>query len=100
MLLRTVMLFTKTVTINSSWYGRSLHTSHGGEWNFDMDKKSIYKAQIHSPFISAVDRVQKDISKGRVQLKCPVLCLCPSRSMHAEKAWRDEYNTGKNNSLR
>ncbi|CAF5146664.1 unnamed protein product, partial [Rotaria magnacalcarata] len=77
--------------VDAGWYGRSIHVSDRGEWNFDLNKIPIDTVRLHGSFFSAVHRVHQDLIKGRIKMKCPVLLMCSNRSMHAEKQWCDEY---------
>jgi hypothetical protein len=77
-----------------SWYGRSIHSSHRGEWNFDIKKKSIEKIRLHGPTFSAIRTAQQDLMKQGSCIKCPILLMCSNRSIKPDKTWRDEYAEG------
>ncbi|CAF3053318.1 unnamed protein product [Rotaria sp. Silwood2] len=93
-LMRVLMKVRKSQDVDGGWYGKSLYVSERGEWNFDLNKKPIDKVRLHGAFFSAVHRVQKDLMKRRITIKCPVLFMCSNRSMRADKTWRDEYEEG------
>lgn len=77
-----------------SWYGRSIHTSQKGEWDFDVKIKPIDKIRIHGPSFSAIRTAQQNLVKKGSCIKCPILFMCSNRSIRPEKAWRDEYGEG------
>ena len=81
--------------IDAGWYGRSIHVSDRGEWNFDLDKIPIDRFRLHGSFLCAVHRVHQDLIKGRIKMHCPVLLLCSNRSMPAGKTWCNEYGEGR-----
>ncbi len=93
-LLNLLIKLRKTQDIPGSWYGRSIHVSGRGEWDFDLNKKPIDKIPLHGPFLSAVRTIQQDLVKRRISIQCPVLFMCSNRSIKPEKAWRDEYAEG------
>ncbi|CAF1032611.1 unnamed protein product [Rotaria sordida] len=90
-LMRILIKFLKFQDVDGGWYGRSLHISNRGEWNFDLNKKPIDKIRLHGSFFLAVHRVQQDLKKKRITIQCPVLLMCSNRSMRANKQWRNEY---------
>jgi alpha-beta hydrolase superfamily lysophospholipase len=84
----------KSVDHDGGWYGRSIHVSNRGEWEFDLDKKPIEKVRLHGAYFSAVRNAQQDITKNRISIKYPILFMCSNRSIKADKTWRDEYGEG------
>lgn len=80
--------------VDAGWYGKSIHVSDRGEWNFDLNRIPIDRFRLHGSFLAAVHRVHQDLLKGRIEIKCPVLLLCSNRSMHAGTKWCDEYAEG------
>ena len=77
-----------------SWYNRSIHSEHRGEWNFDTQKIPIDIVRVHGPSFKAIYSAQEDLKKKGSCIKCPILVLCSSRSIRPEKTWRDEYGEG------
>ncbi|CAF1090567.1 unnamed protein product [Rotaria sp. Silwood1] len=86
-----VMNFGFSTDIDDNWYGRSIHISNKGEWNFDLKKKPIDKIRIHGSAFSAIRTVQQDLMKKGSCIKCPILLMCSNRSIKPDKTWRDEY---------
>jgi len=77
-----------------SWYGRSIHTTHKGEWDFDVKIKPIDKIRVHGSTFSAIRAAQHDLIKKGSCIKCPILLMCSNRSIKPDKTWRDEYGEG------
>jgi alpha-beta hydrolase superfamily lysophospholipase len=73
------------------WYGRSIHVTHKGEWDFDISKKPIDKIRVHGATFAAIRTAQEDLMNKSSCIKCPVLLLCSNRSIKADNTWRDEY---------
>ena len=78
-----------------SWYSRSIHSDHRGEWNFDIKIKTVDKIRIHGPSFKAIQRAQDDLVERGSCIKCPLLLLCSNQSIKPDKTWRDEYDQGK-----
>ena len=95
-LLNLAILFNISKDNEDLWYGRSLHVSHRGEWNFDPKKKSIEAIRLHGAFFGAVRAAHHDLQKNRFTVQCPVLFMSSDRSFRAEKTWREEYAEGMN----
>jgi alpha-beta hydrolase superfamily lysophospholipase len=93
-LLSVLMKSGKSIDIEDKWYGRSIHMSERGEWNFDLNIKPVGRVRLHGSFLSAVHAVQEDLRKRRVSIKCPTLFMCSNRSIKPGKTWRDEYGEG------
>lgn len=81
-------------TLHFSWYTQSLHLAHKGEWDFDIQKKTIEKLRVHGPSFKAIYSAQEDLMKKGPCIKCPILMLCSNRSIMPGKVWRDEYGEG------
>ncbi|CAF1339481.1 unnamed protein product [Adineta steineri] len=90
-LLSILMKLRKSQNIDAGWYGKSIHVSDRGEWNFDLNKIPIDKFPLHGTFLYAVHTIQEDLEKKRISISCPVLFMCSNRSVKADKTWRDEY---------
>ncbi|UJR09210.1 hypothetical protein I4U23_013458 [Adineta vaga] len=86
-----LMKLGRSHTIEDNGYGRSIHKSSRGEWDFDLTKKPIDYIRIHGTFLSAVRIVQDDIIKRRITIQCPILFMCSHRSIKPDKIWRNEY---------
>lgn len=95
MLLAVLKRFKLSIEFPDFWYGRSIHRSEKGEWNFDVAKKPIEKIRLHGSFFSAIQTVQDDLANGKYKVQCPVLMICSSRSLRAGRQWRDEYAEGQ-----
>jgi alpha-beta hydrolase superfamily lysophospholipase len=94
-LIQILVRFNLSIYLDDCCYGRSLHVSQRGEWNFDVTKKSIEKVRLHGAFFSAVRMAQRDITKGNIHIPCPILLLCSNRSIKQDRQWRDEYAEGR-----
>jgi hypothetical protein len=77
-----------------SWYGRSIHASSKGEWDFDCKKKPIDQVRIHGPSFAAIRLAQQQLMMKGSCIHCPVLFLCSNRSIKPDKTWRSEYEEG------
>ncbi|MGP7961469.1 alpha/beta hydrolase [Sanguibacter sp. A247] len=55
-------------------YGRALHTSTGGEWDYDLAWKPIEGFPVRARWISSVRRAHTRVARG-LDLTCPVLVL-------------------------
>ena len=95
MLLSILMKLGRTHTIHAPWYGRSIHVSGRGEWDYDLTKKPVEKMPIHGPFLSTVQTYQAEIIQGQIKIQCPILFMCSNRSLRPGRTWRDEYTDGK-----
>ncbi len=93
-LMKVMMKLRQSLDVDAGWYGRSIHTSGRGEWDFDLTKKPIDRVRLHGPFFSAVQTVQKDLIKRRIPIECPILFMCSNRFIRPDKTWRDEYAEG------
>ncbi|MBB2911575.1 alpha-beta hydrolase superfamily lysophospholipase [Streptosporangium becharense] len=56
-------------------YGASLHRSHHGEWDFDLEWKPIGGFPVHAAWLSAIRRAQLRLHGG-LRVDVPVLVLC------------------------
>ena len=97
-LMKVMMKLGRSIDLDGGWYGKSIHKSGRGEWDFDLTKKPIDRIRLHGPFFTAVQTVQKDLVKRSVPIECPILFMCSNRSVKQGKAWRDEYTEGNVNS--
>lgn len=79
-----------------SWYGKTIHKSSKGEWDFDLTKKPIDKIRIHGSSFAAIRTAQQSLLKQGFSIKNPILFMCSSRSIKPDRTWRDDYENGKN----
>jgi alpha-beta hydrolase superfamily lysophospholipase len=93
-LMKIMIKLRRSQDVDAGWYGRSIHVSHRGEWDFDLGKKPIDRVRLHGPFFSAVQTVQKDLIERRIPIECPILFMCSNRFIKPGKTWRDEYAEG------
>ena len=62
-------------------YGRSLHTSTGGDWDYDLAWKPIYDVPVYAAWLRAIRRGHARIARG-LDLDVPVLVCTSGRSGH------------------
>lgn len=60
-------------------YGRSLHVSTGGEWDFDLSWKPIAHVPVYAAWLRAIRRGHRAIAHG-LDLRVPILELTSARS--------------------
>ncbi|UBM63346.1 alpha/beta hydrolase [Candidatus Sulfidibacterium hydrothermale] len=61
-------------------YGYSLHKSHNGEWDYDLDLKPDAGFKIHASWIKGIYTAQKTLQKG-LDIACPVLVMYSAKSV-------------------
>ncbi|AZA11666.1 alpha/beta hydrolase [Corynebacterium gerontici] len=61
-------------------YGRSLHASAEGEWDYDLSLKPIRGHKKYPEWLKTVDSSQRRIHEGAVDVEKPVLTLHARRS--------------------
>ena len=61
------------------WYGRSLHRSHQGAWDYDLALKPILGFPVRAAWISAIRRGHAQLAQG-LHIDCPVLVCCSTAS--------------------
>lgn len=54
-------------------YARSLHSSYGGEWNFNPDHKPLEPVRVLAGFWRTVRRAHAEIANGTIAIHEPVL---------------------------
>jgi alpha-beta hydrolase superfamily lysophospholipase len=69
------------------FYARSLHTSLGGEWDYDLDLKSTPSPPVRVGWLRAVLLGHQRVAAG-LQLQAPVLVLASSASDFGRK-WHE-----------
>ncbi|WP_159620971.1 alpha/beta hydrolase [Ruania rhizosphaerae] len=62
-------------------YGRSLHTSTGGDWDYDLAWKPIEDVPVHAGWLRAVRRGHARVAHG-LDIQAPVLVCTSGRSGH------------------
>ena len=61
-------------------YGYSLHKSHNGEWDYDINLKPDAGFKIHASWIKGIYTAQKELQKG-LDITCPVLVMYSAKSV-------------------
>ncbi|MER6826405.1 alpha/beta hydrolase [Streptosporangium sp. NPDC000563] len=61
-------------------YGTSLHRSHHGEWDFDLEWKPIGGFPVHAAWLGAIRRAQRRLHDG-LRVDVPVLVLCAEKGL-------------------
>ncbi|NUW36181.1 alpha/beta hydrolase [Nonomuraea sp. SMC257] len=64
----------------STVYGRTLHRSEGGEWDYDLDLKPLGGFSVHAMWLAAIRRAQRRLHAG-LAVDVPVLVLASSRGL-------------------
>lgn len=72
-------------------YKRIIHTSHGGEWDYDLTLKSAPEALIRVGWLKAVLLGHARIAAG-LDIQCPVLVLASTRSDFSRR-WSESLKT-------
>lgn len=72
-------------------YGRSVHRDYYGEWDFDLEWKSLVGRPVRAGWLAAVRRAQLRVHAG-VDLGCPVLVLTSDRSVRPT-AWTEDLRS-------
>lgn len=70
-------------------YGRTLHATESGEWNYDLRWKPIRGFPTYFGWARAIKRAHETLQRG-LSIKCPVLVLHSDRSREGE-SWNDNY---------
>ena len=72
------------------WYGRAIHVSGGGEWDFNLEWKPLRGAAVRLGWLAAIRRAQARLHRN-LGLSCPILVLCSAATFRGRK-WTDEVN--------
>lgn len=75
-------------TSGNGFYGRSLHSEHGGEWTYDLNWKPVTGFPVRVGWLEAVRSGQARLRAG-LEIKAPVLVACSTRSFRG-RSWTDE----------
>lgn len=81
-LLKTPLSYTKWVLPlpSSDVYGRTLHRSHGGEWDYDLELKPLGGFSVHAMWLAAIRRAQRRLHAG-LSVDVPVLVLASANGL-------------------
>lgn len=76
----------------SKFYGKSLHTSEFGEWDYNLLWKPHLAHSINAGWVSAIHQAHLQFSKG-ISISKPILILHSAKSVYLSK-WSDEMFEG------
>ena len=63
----------------NSLYGQSLHSEHGGEWDYDLAWKPLDSWPIYFGWLAAIRTAHAEVHRG-LEVGCPALVLCSGES--------------------
>jgi alpha-beta hydrolase superfamily lysophospholipase len=66
-------------------YGESLHTTHRGEWTYNLDWKPLLGFPVRTGWLEAIRRGQRKLRAG-LSIDVPVLVACSTRTFRG-RAW-------------
>ncbi len=66
-------------------YGRSIHVSLGGEFDYDLDLKTLGPVPVRLGWVTAVLRAHRRVARG-LDIDCPVFVACSTRTLRV-KEW-------------
>ncbi|MCL2092270.1 MAG: alpha/beta hydrolase [Micrococcales bacterium] len=75
----------KVVTHLPEHYGKALHRSSGGEWDYDLAWKSHESPPVTAGFVRSVRQAQTRVAHG-LDIGCPVLVLASTASSPGDHA--------------
>ena len=75
----------------SGFYARTVHTSQGGEWEYDLDLKLIPAAPIRAGWLRAILQGHQRVAAG-LHIEAPILVLASSRTEFARR-WHEGLRT-------
>ncbi len=73
-------------------YGKSIHASYKGEWEYNLQWKTLESIPINAAFIKTVHSAQRKVHSG-LDITQPVLVMHSSRSVKTN-IWTDELRRG------
>ncbi|MET8867092.1 alpha/beta hydrolase [Nonomuraea sp. NPDC004580] len=81
-LLKTPLSYTRWVLPlpSSNVYGRTLHRSEHGEWDYDLELKPLGGFSVHAMWLAAIRRAQRRLHGG-LSVDVPVLVLASSNGL-------------------
>ena len=94
-LIKIIIFFGLIVYVDPGWSARSLHVSHGGEWDFDEIKKPMDKMYFSGHYCGAIAAAQQELTQKQIPIHCPILLLCSDRFIRQGKVWHDDYTEGR-----
>ncbi|WP_157984369.1 alpha/beta hydrolase [Undibacterium parvum] len=71
-----------------TWYGRSLHVMHQGQWDYRTDWKPIAGFPVYAGWFRAIHLAHEEVARG-LQIACPCLMLHAEHSLRAT-AWSED----------
>ncbi|MCW2794806.1 alpha/beta hydrolase [Nocardioides sp.] len=74
----------------SGFYGRSLHSGHEGEWDFDLAWKPVESFTVHAGWLRAIRNGHAVLHRG-LDVPCPILVLSSAAS-HQPTEMGDEVH--------
>jgi alpha-beta hydrolase superfamily lysophospholipase len=76
---------------DSGLYWRVIHSSHGGEWDYDLTLKSSPSPPIRVGWLRAILLGHQRVAAG-LDLACPVLVMC-STATDFSRRWHEGLRT-------
>ena len=73
-------------------YGRSIHSEHDGEFDYDLDWKPLDSRPVYAGWLRAVRRAHADLQRG-LDIEAPVLVLSSARSTAPTEVNEDAHTT-------
>jgi alpha-beta hydrolase superfamily lysophospholipase len=73
---------------DSGFYARVLHTSHEGEWDYDLALKTSPSPPIRVGWLRAIRLGHQRVAAG-LDLPCPVLVMCSTKTDFGRK-WHED----------
>ncbi|WP_113704324.1 alpha/beta hydrolase [Nonomuraea lactucae] len=64
----------------STVYGQTLHRSHQGEWDYDLELKPLGGFSVHAMWLAAIRRAQRRLHAG-LAVDVPVLVLASTKGL-------------------
>lgn len=63
----------------SATYGRTIHKSEQGEWDYDLSKKPLRGFPLYAGWFRMIREAHREVAQG-LELELPILSLCSSQS--------------------
>ncbi|MEU0572606.1 alpha/beta hydrolase [Nonomuraea sp. NPDC005983] len=81
-LLKTPLSYTRAALPlgGSTLYGRTLHRSEQGEWDYDLELKPLSGFSVHAMWLAAIRRAQRRLHAG-LSVDVPVLVLASAKGL-------------------
>lgn len=74
----------------STFYGKSLHKSQKGEWDYSVEWKPIAAKTVTLGWLNGIHRAHKTIKRG-LNIKCPILVLSSDKSLKGNE-WSEKFH--------